>query len=65
MNALLAAAALAGPDALKGLPVVISHIKVSLLADDPPQRVTLRELKAANDLGLRFIIAQQGGRHRV
>ncbi len=64
MNAWRAAAALAGPDALKGLPVVISHIKVPLLADAPPQRVILRELEAANDQGLRFIILQQVDRHR-
>jgi len=64
MASLRSLAALAGADALKGLPVVISHIKYSLLADDPPQRVILRELDAANDLGLRFIIPQQGDRHR-
>jgi len=37
---------------------------VPLLADAPPQRVILRELEAANDQGLRFIILQQVDRHR-
>jgi 3',5'-cyclic-nucleotide phosphodiesterase len=64
MASLRSLAALAGADALQSLPVVISHIKCSLLADDPPQRVILRALEAANDLGLRFIIPQQGDRHR-
>ena len=64
MASLRSLAALTGADALKGLPVVISHIKYSLLADEPPQQVILRELEAANDLGLRFIIPQQGDRHR-
>ena len=52
----------AGPDALKGLPVVISHIKYSLLNEEPPQAQIQRELEAGNDLGVRFIIPRQGAR---
>ena len=64
MASLRTLAALAGADALKGLPLVISHIKYSLLADEPPQELIRRELEAANDLGLRIVIPQQGDRYR-
>lgn len=56
--------ALAGPGSLKGLAVVVSHIKYSLLADEPPQQAIQRELEGANDLGLRIVIPQQGDRYR-
>ena len=49
----------AGGAALKGLPVVISHIKYSL-TDEQPQRQILRELEAGNDLGVKFIVPVQG-----
>lgn len=64
MASLHALAAQAGAGALQGLPVVVSHIKYSLLADEPPHEVIRRELEAANDLGLRFVIPQQGDRYR-
>ena len=64
MASLRGLATLAGADALKGLPLVVSHIKYSLLADEPPQQAIRRELEAANDLGLRIVIPQQGDRYR-
>ncbi len=64
MASLRGLATLAGADALRGLPIVISHIKYSLLADEPPQQSIRRELEAANDLGLRIVIPQQGDRLR-
>ncbi len=56
--------ALAGPGSLRGLPVVISHVKYSLLAEEPPEQVIRRELEAANDLGLRIVMPRQGDRYR-
>ena len=52
---------LAGGNALKDLPVVVSHIKYSLTTEQPQKKI-LEELKANNDLGVRFIIPQQGDR---
>lgn len=52
---------LAGGNALRGLPVVISHIKYSLTTEQPQQQV-LQELEAGNDLGVRFVIPEQGQR---
>ena len=49
----------AGGNALKGLPVVVSHIKYSL-TDEQPQEAIRKELKAGNDLGLQFLIPEQG-----
>ena len=51
----------AGGNALKDLPVVVSHIKYSLTREQP-QKQMLRELEAGNDLGVRFIIPEQGSR---
>jgi 3',5'-cyclic-nucleotide phosphodiesterase len=51
----------AGGNALKGLPVVVSHIKYSLTKDQP-QKQMLQELEAGNDLGVRFVIPEQGSR---
>jgi 3',5'-cyclic-nucleotide phosphodiesterase len=51
----------AGGNALKDLPVVISHIKYSL-TNEQPQKKILEELQANNDLGVRFVIPQQGDR---
>ena len=42
----------AGSNALKGLPVVVSHIKYSL-TDEQPQEAIGKELEAGNDLVLR------------
>ena len=52
---------LAGGKALKDLPVVVSHIKYSLTKEQP-QRQLLQELEAANDVGVRFVIPEQGSR---
>ena len=52
---------LAGGGALKGVPVVISHIKYSLTREQPQARV-LQELEAGNDVGVRFIVPEQGTR---
>ena len=49
----------AGGNALKGLPVVVSHIKYSL-TDEQPQEAICKELEAGNDLGVQFVIPEQG-----
>lgn len=49
-----------GPQALAGLPVVISHIKYQIKQGELPQVTILNELEAGNDLGVRFIIPEQG-----
>ncbi|MBZ6078974.1 MBL fold metallo-hydrolase [Microvirga puerhi] len=49
----------AGGDALKGLPVIVSHIKYSL-TNAQPQDAIRKELEAGNDLGVRFLIPGQG-----
>lgn len=51
----------AGGKALKDLPVVVSHIKYSLTREQP-QKQMLQELQAGNDLGVRFVIPEQGSR---
>lgn len=53
--------ALAGGDALKDLPVVITHIKYALTREQPQAKMR-EELATANDLGVRFLIPQQGMR---
>ena len=52
---------LAGGKALTDLPVVITHIKYSLTREQPQARME-QELAAGNDLGVRFVIPQQGSR---
>ena len=52
---------LAGGNALKDLPVVITHIKYALTREQPQARMR-EELTAANDLGVRFLIPVQGMR---
>ncbi|MFI4999784.1 MAG: MBL fold metallo-hydrolase [Reyranellales bacterium] len=52
---------LAGGKALKDMPVIVSHIKYSLTKEQP-QKKMLEELEADNDVGVRFIIPQQGSR---
>jgi 3',5'-cyclic-nucleotide phosphodiesterase len=49
----------AGGNALKGLPVLVSHIKYSL-TDEQPQEVIHQELEAGNGLGVQFVIPEQG-----
>jgi 3',5'-cyclic-nucleotide phosphodiesterase len=39
--------------------VVVSHIKYSL-TDEQPQEAIRKELEAGNDLGVRFVIPEQG-----
>ena len=51
----------AGGNALKDLPVVISHIKFAL-TEEQPQKKMLHELQAGNDLGVKFILPTQGER---
>lgn len=50
----------AGGGALKGLPVVVSHVKYSLMKGDQPQVEILKELQAGDDLGVKFIMPEQG-----
>jgi 3',5'-cyclic-nucleotide phosphodiesterase len=50
----------AGADSLQGLPAVISHIKYSLKTGPTPQEAIAKELEAGNDLGIRFLVPEQG-----
>ena len=52
---------LAGGKALMGLPVIVSHIKYSLTKEQPQKQV-LQELEAGNDVGVRFVVPEQGSR---
>ena len=61
MNSLHELDGLAGGNALRDLPVVVTHIKYVLNGQQPQKRM-LEELTAANDLGVRFIVPQQGDR---
>ncbi len=49
-------------EALKGLTVIITHIKPDLSSGPQPREVVEEQLKAHNDLRLRFIFAEQGKR---
>ncbi|MFO1079638.1 MAG: 3',5'-cyclic-nucleotide phosphodiesterase [Reyranellaceae bacterium] len=51
----------AGGKALQGLPVIVSHIKYAL-GREQPQKQMLQELEAGNDLGVRFVVPEQGMR---
>ena len=53
-----------GSGSLKGLPVVISHVKPSLQADADPEATILDELNQGNDLGVVFVRMTQGERRR-
>jgi 3',5'-cyclic-nucleotide phosphodiesterase len=53
-----------GPGGLRGFTVVVSHVKYSL-TDTQPQRRILAELNAGNDLGVRFVMAEQGLRLKL
>ena len=50
-----------GNNVLKDLPVVITHIKYALTREQPQAKMR-DELNAANDLGVRVLIPQQGSR---
>lgn len=63
LHELHALAALAGGnDALRGLPVVVTHIKPSLQAGRDPRALVAAQLHAGNDLGVAFVLPQQGDR---
>ncbi len=47
-------------EALRGLKVVVTHIKPSLNQDDTPERVIMNELSELNDLGVEFILPESG-----
>jgi 3',5'-cyclic-nucleotide phosphodiesterase len=49
----------AGGNALKGLPVLVSHIKYSLTSTQPQEAIR-KELEEGNDLGVQFVIPEQG-----
>ena len=51
---------LAGEGALKGMPVVVSHIKYSLKKGQSPSQAILGELEAGNTLGVNYIVPEQG-----
>ncbi|GAK49649.1 3',5'-cyclic-nucleotide phosphodiesterase [Candidatus Moduliflexus flocculans] len=48
--------------ALKGLFVMVTHIKPSLQADTPRRDVIKKQLEEANDLGITFAFPEQGDR---
>ena len=52
---------LLGPAAKLVFPVVVSHIKYSLTREQP-QKQMLQELESGNDIGVRFIMPEQGSR---
>jgi 3',5'-cyclic-nucleotide phosphodiesterase len=62
MKSLRALEAKAGVGSLENLPVVISHIKYALKKGPKPQETILDELETDNDLGVRFIVPEQGDR---
>jgi 3',5'-cyclic-nucleotide phosphodiesterase len=49
-----------GKGSLAGLPVIISHIKYSLLKNESIEQTILQELTAGNDMQVKFIIPEQG-----
>ncbi len=49
-----------GQGALTGLPVIVSHIKYSLLTGESKEKTILQELNAGNNMQVNFIIPQQG-----
>ncbi|GBQ65782.1 cyclic-AMP phosphodiesterase [Ameyamaea chiangmaiensis NBRC 103196] len=58
------ALAAGGPASLRGLPVVVAHVKYALTDGEAPTRRILSELEQSNTLGLRFIMPEQGMRIR-
>ena len=61
MQSLHALAEKAGRDALKDLPVIVTHIKYALTREQP-QKKMMDELQAQNELGVRFLLPEQGTR---
>ncbi len=51
-----------GKGSLTGLPIVITHIKYSLLKDINPQAIIKKQLIAANTFGVKFHFPAQGER---
>nr|WP_245907126.1 3',5'-cyclic-nucleotide phosphodiesterase [Photobacterium sanctipauli] len=49
-----------GKGSLKGLNIVVSHIKYSMKKGDDPKTVIMQQLEAQNDLGVNFIFPSQG-----
>ncbi|MGO2259452.1 MAG: MBL fold metallo-hydrolase [Hafnia alvei] len=49
-----------GAGSLKDLPIVISHIKPTLVAGKDPQALIQQQLSAGNSLGVKFMFMQQG-----
>jgi 3',5'-cyclic-nucleotide phosphodiesterase len=49
-----------GTGSLKGLTVIISHVKPSLKAGVDPEAEIARQLEKGNDLGVKFVRMQQG-----
>jgi 3',5'-cyclic-nucleotide phosphodiesterase len=54
------AAAAGGPQSLRGLPVVVGHIKPSLSAGRDPRALVRQQLADGNALGVRFLFPEQG-----
>ena len=53
-----------GSMALNGLPIIIGHIKYSIVNDEVQLKTIRRELEEQNDIGVRFIFPSQGSRWR-
>ncbi|MBW1840742.1 MAG: hypothetical protein JRF27_07460 [Deltaproteobacteria bacterium] len=51
--------------ALKGLTVIITHIKPNLSSGKSPRQIIKEQFKAHNDLGLRLLFAEQGKRFDI
>ncbi|QDH13630.1 3',5'-cyclic-nucleotide phosphodiesterase [Formicincola oecophyllae] len=60
------AAVCGGRHALRGLTVIITHVKETFAAlPENPQKAIQRELEEGNNMGIRFIMAQQATRYLV
>ncbi|WON76071.1 MBL fold metallo-hydrolase [Serratia sp. UGAL515B_01] len=53
-----------GEGSLKGLPVVISHIKPTLKQGEDVRAIIKQQLEQGNDLGVKFILMEQGERQQ-
>lgn len=56
------ATAAGGPDALRGLPVVVDHIKPSLEPGRDPRALIARQLAEGDTTGVRYVLVRQGDR---
>ncbi|UJF17004.1 3',5'-cyclic-nucleotide phosphodiesterase [Vibrio sp. SS-MA-C1-2] len=54
-----------GKGSLKGLKIVISHIKYGLKKGEDPKAIIKKQLDELNDLGVEFIIPTQGEQYRL